>query len=268
MRPFLSNSDYQYLLDTVVADGKRLLKASNEVLRVKGIGHKTLDLVTQADLDSEEFLRDKLTKRFPLFGFYSEETAKESEDELGKEYYWVVDPLDGTLQFSHNLPFFGVSMGLMRQGKPVAGFIYLPKLDELFHAQKGGGAFIGKKKIELARREYPTKSVGVLSYTSLTGDQQRRLHDVFIREQVIMLRIGSAILQLAYTASGKYDLYVCLNNALWDLAAGWAIVEEAGGVVDVWLDEKKKAAGNFYHVSFIASRSDIVQRLAPMLRSL
>lgn len=265
MPQILSSADYAFVQESVVAAGKILLRTSNTILYEK---RHSLDLVTQADLDSEDFLRNRLTKRFPSFGFYSEETAKESERELDKEYYWVVDPLDGTLQFSRNLPFFGVSVGLMSAGKPLAGFIYLPKLNELFHAQKGSGAYLGKSKMHVATRAYPTQTVGVLSYIGLNGSQQSKLHQLFIQENVIMLRIGSAILQLGYTASGKYDLYVCLNNALWDLAAGWAIVEEAGGAVQVWLDEKKKEAGNFYHVSFIASRESIVYHLAPKLRSL
>lgn len=255
-------------MDTVVVAGQRLLKANNAVIKVKGMGHASLDLVTQADIDSEAFLREKLTKRFPSFGFYSEETAKESERELDKEFYWVVDPLDGTLQFSRSLPFFGISVGLMRQGKPMAGFIYLPKFDDLFHAQKESGSYIGKKQIHIAQREYPANSVGVLSYTGLSGNQERKLHDIFTQDNVIVLRIGSAIFQLAHTAAGHYDLYVCMNNALWDLAAGWAIVEEAGGTVEVWIDEKKKDVGNFYNVSFVASRQETVRRLTPALKSL
>lgn len=265
MPQILSSADYAFVQKSVVAAGKILLRTSNAILYKK---RHSLDLVTQADLDSEDFLRNRLTKRFPSFGFYSEETAKESERELDKEYYWVVDPLDGTLQFSRNLPFFGVSVGLMRRGNPIAGFIYLPKFEDLFHAQKGNGAFKGKKKIHVAQREYPTQSVGVLSYTGLCADQQRKIHDLFIREQVIMLRIGSAILQLGYTAEGRYDFYVCLNNAIWDLAAGWAIVEEAGGTVEVWLDEKKKEAGNFYHVSFVAGNEKVVDYLGVKLKAL
>jgi len=265
MPQILFPADYAYVQEAVVAAGRKLLQTSNAVLHTK---RHALDLVTQADLDSEEFLRTKLTKKFPSFGFYSEETAKESEKELEKELVWIVDPLDGTLQFSRNLPFFGVSVGLMRQGKPVAGFIYLPKFDDLFHAQKGSGAYSGKKQIHVAMRDYPTKSVGVLSYTELRDDQQQNLHDIFTQDNVPMLRIGSAIFQLAHTAAGHYDLYVCLNNALWDLAGGWAIVEEAGGAVEVWIDEKKKKAGNFYHVSFIASSHGTVHRLLQKLKSL
>ncbi len=265
MPQILSPADYAYVQEATVAAGKKLLQTSNAVLHTK---RHALDLVTQADLDSEAFLRERLTKRFPTIGFYSEETAKESEKELEKELVWVVDPLDGTLQFSRNLPFFGVSVGLMRQGKPVAGFIYLPRFDELYHAQKGSGAYIGKKQIHVAQREYPTKSVGVLSYTGLNVDQQGKLHDIFIQDNVIVLRIGSAIFQLAHIAAGHYDFYVCLNNALWDLAAGWAIVEEAGGTVEVWIDMKKKAAGNFYHVSFIAGNKKVVNYFGSKLKAL
>src|SRR3989338_11451470 len=134
MPQILSPADYAYVQEAAVAAGKILLQTSNAVLHTK---RHALDLVTQADLDSEAYLRKRLTKRFPAIGFYSEETAKESEDELKKELVWVVDPLDGTLQFSRNLPFFGVSIGLIAQGKPMAGFIYLPKFNELYHAQKG-----------------------------------------------------------------------------------------------------------------------------------
>lgn len=265
MPQILSQADYAYVQQAAVAAGKKLLQTSNAVLHTK---RHALDLVTQADIDSEAFLREKLTKRFRSFGFYSEETAKESERELDKEFYWVVDPLDGTLQFSRNLPFFGVSVGLMRQGSPIAGFIYLPKFDDLYHAQKGSGSYLGKKKIHVAQREYPTKSVGVLSYTGLSDDQQQKLHDIFIQDNVIVLRIGSAIFQLVHTAVGHYDFYVCMNNALWDLAAGWAIVEEAGGAVEVWIDEKKKEASNFYHVSFIAGNEKVVDYLDAKLKAL
>lgn len=265
MPQILSSADYAFVQESVVAAGKILLRTSNAILYEK---RHSLDLVTQADLDSEDFLRNRLTKRFPSFGFYSEETAKESERELDKEFYWVVDPLDGTLQFSRNLPFFGVSVGLMRQGKPVAGFIYLPKFDDFYHAQRGCGSYLWKKKIHVAQREYPIKSVGVLSYTGLSEDQQRKLHDIFTQDNVIVLRIGSAIFQLAHTAVGHYDFYICMNNALWDLAAGWAIVEEAGGTVEVWLDEKKKEAGNFYHVSFVAGNEKVVDYLSTKLKAL
>lgn len=262
----LSPSDYAFVQETIVSAGKILLRTSNAVLHEK---RHALDLVTQADLDSEQFLRNALTKHFHHIGFYSEETAKESEDELKKELVWIIDPLDGTLQFSRGLPFFGVSMGLMKEGKAIAGFLYFPVLDELYHAQKGRGAFLEKKSIHVAHREYPTKTFGVLSYIGLSNKQQIAVHTKFIEEKLIMLRIGSSIFHLAHTAAGQYDLYVGINQALWDLAGGWNIVEEAGGKVEICqINESIKSTGNHYHYSFIAANNEIVYKLKDFINDL
>ena len=266
MPQILSSADYVFVQETIVAAGKILLKTSNAVLHEK---RHALDLVTQADLDSEQFLRNALTKRFSHIGFYSEETATDSEDELKKDFVWVVDPLDGTLQFSRGLPFYGVSVGLMHKGIAVAGFLYFPVLNELYHAQKGSGAFVGKKQIHIEHREYPKKTLGVLSYIGLSDHQQIALHTKFIEEKLIVLRIGSSIFHLAHTAAGQYDLYVGINQALWDLAGGWTIVEEAGGKVEVCqINESIKSTGNHYHYSFITANSEIVNRLSGFIKSL
>lgn len=269
MKSILSSSDYAYLQETIITAGKRLLRANNAVIATKGYTHASLDVLTQADLDSEQFLQIALKKRFPAFGFYSEESAKDTESELDKEHVWVVDPIDGTLQFSRGLPFYGVSIGLMRDGRAVAGFLYFPVLGELYHAQKGSGAYLGKKKIHIAKREYPGKTFGVLSYIGLSDRQQIALHTKFVEEKLIMLRIGSSIFHLAHTAAGQYDLYVGINHALWDLVGGWNIVEEAGGIVEICqINESIKSTGNHYHYSFIAANKEIVYRLSGFIKTL
>ncbi len=262
----LTSNDYEFIQRSIVKAGKILLKTSNSVLHEK---RHALDLVTQADLDSENFLRNELMKRFPHIGFYSEESAKESEDELRKDLVWIVDPLDGTLQFSRGLPFYCVSIGLMHEGKGVAGFLYFPVFNELFHAQKGSGAFLGKTNIHIAHREYPAKTFGVLSYIGLSDFQQIALHTKFAKEKLTMLRIGSSIFHLAHTAAGQYDLFVGINQAYWDLAGGWAIIEEAGGKVEVChIDESIKSTGSPYHYSFIVANHDIVNHLKYFIQSL
>lgn len=259
MPQILSSADYAFVQKSIVAAGKILLRTSNAVLHEK---RHALDLITQADLDSEQFLRNALTKRFPHIGFYSEESAKESENELKKELVWVIDPLDGTLQFSRGLPFYGVSIGLIKEGRGVAGFLYFPVFDELYHAQKNGGAFLGKTILRIAKREYPTRTFGVLSYIGLSDKQQIALHKKFIEEKLIMLRIGSSIFHLAHTAAGQYDLYIGINQAYWDLAGGLAIVEEAGGIVEICqINESIKSTGSHYHYSFIAANNEIVHKL-------
>ncbi len=266
MKTILTLTDYAFIQQTIISAGKILLKTSNSVLHEK---RHALDLVTQADFDSEQYLRSKLTKRFSNIGFYSEESAKESEDELKKDLVWVVDPLDGTLQFSRGLPFYGVSIGLMHEEKGVAGFLYFPVFNELYHAQKGSGAFLEKTKIHIANREYPTKTFGVLSYIGLTDPQQITLHTKFVEEKLTMLRIGSSIFHLAHTATGQYDLYVGINQAYWDVAGGWAIIEEAGGRVKICqTNESIKSTGNPYHYSFIAANDEIVDRLSGFIKRL
>jgi len=266
MKTILTPTDYAFVQHTILSAGKILLKTSNSVLHEK---RDALDLVTRADLDSEQYLRSKLTKRFSNIGFYSEESAKESEDELKKDLVWVVDPLDGTLQFSRGLPFYGVSIGLMHEGKGVAGFLCFPVFNELYHAQKGAGAFLGKIKIHIANREYPAKTFGVLSYIGLTDRQQIALHTKFVKEKLTMLQIGSSIFHLAHTARGQYDVYVGINQAYWDVAGGWAIIEEAGGRVEICQrNESIKSTGNPYHYSFIAANSEIVNRLSGFIKKL
>ena len=266
MKTILTPTDYAFVQHTILSAGKILLKTSNSVLHEK---RDALDLVTRADLDSEQYLRSKLTKRFSNIGFYSEESAKESEDELKKDLVWVVDPLDGTLQFSRGLPFYGVSIGLMHEGRGVAGFLCFPVFNELYHAQKGSGAFLGKTKIHIANREYPTKTFGVLSYIGLSDSQQIALHTNFIKEKLTMLRIGSSIFHLAHTAAGQYDLYVGINQAYWDVAGGWAIIEEAGGKVEVCQkNESIKSIGNPYHYSLIAANNEIVSRLRGFIKKI
>lgn len=266
MKQILSSGDYTFVKETIVAAGKILLKTSNAVIHEK---RHSLDLVTQADLDSEQFLRNALTKRFSHIGFYSEETAKDTEDELKKELVWVVDPLDGTLQFSRGLPFYGVSVGLMHEGIGVAGFLYFPVLKELYHAQKGSGAFLGKKPIHIERRAFPKKTFGTLSYVELSDQQQIALHTKLVEEKLITLRVGVSIFHLAHTAAGQYDFYVAFNHALWDFAGGWPIIEEAGGKLEICqINEPLKVAGNHYHYSFIAANQQIVDRLSGFIKIL
>ena len=198
-----------------------------------------VDLVTVADRTVEAYMQDALLTAFPFHGIYGEEGAR---DRLDSEYRWYIDPLDGTTNFAHGFPHFCVSMGLEHRpaglaeehdGPIVAAVIYDPMRDELFVAERGKGAFLNGKPIHVSRvPELGEALVG-------TGFPSRKRHDNpnihFYQEFTLrshgVRRAGSAALDLAYTACGRVDAYWEFNLNPWDTAAGFLLVEEAGGMV-------------------------------------
>jgi myo-inositol-1(or 4)-monophosphatase len=198
-----------------------------------------VDLVTVADRSVEAFLQDALLTAFPSHGIYGEEGTR---DRLDAEFRWYIDPLDGTTNFAHGFPHFCVSMGLEQRveglaaekdGPIVAGVIYDPMRDEMFIAERGSGAFLNGKPIHVS-------SVPVLGEALVaTGFPSRKRHDNpnihFYQEFTLrshgVRRAGSAALDLAYVACGRMDAYWEFNLNPWDTAAGFLLVEEAGGMI-------------------------------------
>ncbi|MDD9991946.1 MAG: inositol monophosphatase family protein [Rhodospirillales bacterium] len=190
------------------------------------------DFVSAADHRAEKTLVAELGRARPRFGFLLEEGgAIAGEDSSNR---WVVDPLDGTTNFLHGLPHFAISIGLERDGKPYAGVIYDPVRDELFWAENGAGAFLNNQRLRVsARRALPT----ALLATALPFVARPRCpnHGAIVHrlagETSGVRRSGSAALDLAYVAAGRIDGFWGYALAPWDLAAGVAIVREAGGIV-------------------------------------
>jgi len=198
-----------------------------------------VDIVTVADRTVEAYLRDALLTTFPAHGIYGEEGTR---DRLDAEFRWYIDPLDGTTNFAHGFPHFCVSMGLEhrpeglaaeKDGPIVAGVIYDPMRDELFVAERGKGAFLNGKPIHVS----PVPVLGEALVA--TGFPSRKRHDNpnihFYQEFTLrshgVRRAGSAALDLAYIACGRMDAYWEFNLNPWDTAAGFLLVEEAGGMV-------------------------------------
>jgi len=208
---------------------------SNVATEYKG----EVDLVTEADRSSEQLIRERLLARFPEHGVYGEEGTR---DRLEGEYRWYIDPLDGTTNFAHRFPVFAVSMGLERRpqalpadedGEIVAAVIYDPMRDELFLAEKGLGAYLNGRRIR-------SSSVCDLSEALLaTGFPSRKRHEnpnIHLYQEITLRshgvrRAGSAALDLAYTACGRFDGYWEFNLNAWDTAAGALLVTEAGGSI-------------------------------------
>lgn len=217
-----------------------------------------VDLVTVADRTVEKLIRTRLGEVFPEHGIYGEEGTR---DRLEGEFRWYVDPLDGTTNFAHGFPQFCVSMGLERRpsglapdedGVLTAGVIYDPLRDELFTAQRGGGARLNGKAIHVSRNAELAESLLATGFPSRKRHSSPNVH--FYQEFTLrshgVRRAGSAALDLAYIACGRLDGFWEFNLNPWDTAAGILLILEAGGRVSGFegrsfrLDSRETLASN------------------------
>ena len=186
------------------------------------------DIVTKADKAAERLLINHIRETYPSHSILSEESGEEDHD---SEYRWVIDPLDGTTNFSQGLPMFCVSIGIEHNGETVAGVVYGAYLDELFHAVKGGGAFLNGTPIASSAKSDLAQCVVATGFpVDKDTNPDNNLDNV---AQVLpyvrgMRRLGSAALDLCYVAAGFLDGYWELNLHEWDVSAGLLIASEAG----------------------------------------
>jgi myo-inositol-1(or 4)-monophosphatase len=191
------------------------------------------DLVTQADLASQEAVRQVVLDAFPDHRLLGEEDAHRQPLPTRAEYRWIVDPLDGTTNYVHRIPHFAVSLALEHNGNVLVGAIYDPNRDECFLASAGGGARLNGRPIRTSAVTTLSESLAVTGFPpNLPPDSP----DLMVFQKVIFLsqsvhRTGSASLNFAYMAAGRYDVYWSFGTKIWDVAAGVLLVREAGGVV-------------------------------------
>jgi myo-inositol-1(or 4)-monophosphatase len=211
---------------------RSLIRDFGEVEKLQVSVKGPANFVTAADRKAEQVLRDELMAARPGYSFFGEECGLiEGPD---KTHTWHVDPLDGTTNFLHGIPQFAVSIGLERDGTLIAGLVYNPITDEMYLAERGKGAFLNDKRIRVAGRRSMQDAVVAcgLPHRGRGGLAEFRTEFVAVQEQVAGLRrFGSAALDLAFIAAGRFDLYWERNLQPWDMAAGILIVREAGGYV-------------------------------------
>lgn len=213
--------------------GRALAKDFREVenlqVSMKGAG----DFVSRADLTAEKILKDELMGARPTYGWLAEEGGEEEGQDPTRR--WIVDPLDGTTNFLHGLPHWAVSIALEHKGKIVAGVIYDPTKDEMFLAEKGNGAFINEARLRVSGR---VKMIESIFATGLPfggrSDLPETLQDLarLMPSCAGVRRWGSAALDMAYVAAGRYEGFWERRLNPWDMAAGIIIVQEAGGLVE------------------------------------
>ena len=202
------------------------------------IGQET-NLVTEIDRQSEQLIIGIIKRHFPQHDFLGEESGfrfaePDGTKEKKSEYKWIIDPLDGTTNYTHHFPCFAISIGLERKGELILGVVYDPNLDELFTAEKGRGAFVNGKRMSVSKSDALIRSLLVTGFPYNIKDNPDHAieHFVnFLKEAQAVRRMGSAAIDLAYVAAGRIDGFweVSLNS--WDVAAGVLLVKEAGGKV-------------------------------------
>ena len=244
--------------------GRTLKRDFGEVehlqVSLKGPGN----FVTAADRKAEEILREELAKARPGYGFLGEEGGRtEGSDST---HLWIVDPLDGTTNFLHGIPQFAISIALEREGVIIAGLIYNPANDELFLAERGKGTFLNDTRLRVAGRRRLADSVITCGLPHIgRGDLELSRRELTaVQEHVAGLRrFGSAALDLAWVAAGRFDGYWEHNLSPWDMAAGILLVREAGGfVTDLDGSDAMFAKGDI-----IAGNETIHRELLSLLQS-
>lgn len=200
-----------------------------------------VDLVTKSDKNIEFIIKDKLKELYPTFHFVGEEEYIPGETEIPMEPTFVVDPIDGTTNFIHGFPYSCCSIGLAVDGKSVVGCVFNPHLDQLYHASKGNGAFVNDEPIRTAKRPLTLqKSVVGLEGGADRADSPGSNFDIKMSTYKNLLSdkggfihgfrsLGSAALNICYTATGIFDAYWEGGCWAWDVCAGWCILEESGG---------------------------------------
>ncbi len=242
--------------------GRRLARDFGEVSALQVSVKGPANFVSSADHRAEEIIFAELSKARPGYGFLMEERGHvEGPD---SSHRWIVDPLDGTTNFLHSIPLFTISIGLEREGQLVAGVVYNPVTDELFTAEKGKGAFLNDHRLRVAQRTLLNDAV----ISTGIPHRGRTGHNRFIEELNVIMpavagirRTGSAALDLAWTAAGRFDAFWEHGLKPWDLAAGIVLVREAGGrVYDTMGGDKMLETG-----SVVAANAHISKAFIPLL---
>lgn len=229
------------LLETAVAAAR----AAGELVRSRAKGDLEVkfkpegvhNLVTQMDVASERLIKEMISAKVEGARFLAEESG--GTEDLGP-LTWVIDPIDGTVNYAHGIPIYCVSIAAVEHGEPVVGVIYNPNLDELFTARAGGGAYLNGARLTVSETSSVEQSFLVTGFPYNVSENPYGCIDSFVELMKLGIpirRLGSAALDLAYVAAGRFDGFWEVNLNAWDVAAGALLVKEAGGRVDTYAPE-------------------------------
>jgi myo-inositol-1(or 4)-monophosphatase len=220
---------------------KVLIRDFGEIEKLQVSKKGPTDFVTNADLKAEKIIIDELKKARPNYSIISEENG--IEENKDKNNTWIIDPIDGTINFLHGIPHFAISIALKSNDEIVTGLIFDPIKDEMFYAEKNKGVFFNNRRIKVSKKNE------INDCLFATGGNLNKQLEIQYRKS------GSAALDMAYVAAGRFDGYFQNDLNLWDIAAGVIIVKEAGGLInEINLSQTK-------NLKVVASSPDIQQKL-------
>ena len=199
------------------------------------------DFVTNADIKVEKIIINELKKARPNYSIISEENGIEKNKD--KNNFWIIDPIDGTINFLHGIPHFAISIALKSNNEIVCGLIFDPIKDEMFYAEKNNGAFYNNQRIRVSKKDNINECL--FGVGKINGGTNLTLR-----------RSGCAALDMAYVASGRYDGYYQNNLNLWDIAAGIILIKEAGGIIN------EIDLTNLKNIKVLASSTEINAKFA------
>jgi myo-inositol-1(or 4)-monophosphatase len=245
------------MMDAARAAGRRLIRDFGEVENLQVSRKGPADFVSAADKKAEEIIRKALEKARPGYGFLLEEGGEVQGSD--KTHRFIVDPLDGTLNFLHGIPHFAISIGLERDGKLRSGVVFDAMRNEMFWAEEGQGAWLENKRLRVGARRKLTEAVVTTGIPQLGVNGGEKFLDELARvrtEVAAVRRFGSAALDLAWVAAGRFDGFWERGLSPWDIAAGFVLMQEAGGMV-IGLDKSDPFKG-----SFVAANTSLAQKLS------
>jgi myo-inositol-1(or 4)-monophosphatase len=252
----------QVAIEAALEAGKFLKMNVGKIRHIERKDGQETNLVTEIDKKSEQLIISRIKQHFPNHDFLGEEYGSA---EVKSDYRWIIDPLDGTVNYTHALPIFCVSIGLEYKGEIILGVVYDPSMDELFTAEKGKGAWLNKKRIEVSKKTKLIESLLVtgFSYNVNEHPEPSVTHfRNFLAEAQGIRRLGSAALDLCYVAAGRFEGFWEGVIRPWDMAAGVLIVSEAGGK---WTDFRGFPS-TVYKEEILATNGLVHEQMAAVLK--
>ena len=243
---------------------KSLIRDFGEVEKLQISKKGPSDFVTNADLKAEKTIIEELKKARPNYSILSEETGSELNND--KNYTWIIDPIDGTSNFLHGIPHFGISIALKYNSEIISGMVFDPIKNEMFFAEKGSGAFLNNSRIRVSNKKSLKESMLVTGGPRVSSKKREDIFKEYTKISNIVdipiRKFGSAALDIANVACGRFDGYWQWELSYWDIAAGIIILKEAGGYIE-FLDVNEK---NSLKRNIIASNSKIHQELKDAIK--
>lgn len=254
------------MVQAAIKAGRSLTKDFGEVENLQVSRKGPADFVSNADKRAEQIVFDELRKARPTYAFLMEEGGEVAGTD--GQHRWIVDPLDGTTNFLHSIPMFAVAIALERNQEIVASVIYNPVMDEMFTAEKGGGAWLNdRKRLRVAGRRHLADSV-VSTGIKVTGtnDDALTLRQLAAISPAVagIRRTGSASTDLAWLAAGRFDAFWEARLAPWDVAPGQLMVREAGGT----MSDYAGATGSVWNGQVVAGNETVQGQLLKVIRSI